>query len=101
MPMKWFPKTPPPESTPEVVQQCRKVSRLGYCFALLAAIGALAAIAFTVRDNQGGFLYVFIPLVFVWFAEAASRTACLHERIIELTKRIDELTAEDTRNEGQ
>ena len=101
MQMKWFPKTQPPESTPEVVKRCRKASRVGYCFALLAAIGALAAIAFTVRDNQGSFLYVFIPLVFVWLAEAASRTACLHERIIELKKRIDELAAENTRNEGQ
>ena len=101
MQMKWFPKTQPPESTPEVVKRCRKASRAGYCFALLAAVGALAAIAFSARDDQGGLWYVFIPLVFVWLAEAASRTACLHERIIELKKRIDELTGENTRTEGQ
>ena len=88
--MKWFPKLQPPESTPAVVEGCRRASRVGYCFALVWAGGALTLLAFGTIELDGWAWCG--PVVFLFFAEGWSRSACLHERIIQLTKRIDELT---------
>ena len=89
--MKWFPKGQAPESTPAVVERCRRASKVGYCLALVWAGGALALLAFgTIELDVWAW---FGPVVFIQFSEGASRTACLHERIIELAKQVDEMTA--------
>jgi hypothetical protein len=95
--MKWFPTSNPPESTPAVVERCRRASRVGYCFALVWAAGALTLLAFGTIELDG---WAWVgPVTFLLFAEGASRSACLHERIIELAKRLDDLTPAINRNE--
>ena len=109
--MKVFQESHPPESTSEVVNRLRLKSKLGYWLTLLMVAGLFlfGFIMFTILHVRtwGGLsqgllqasllpipLYLMVLLLLLYFearlkiAQRLNREAALHERVIELMKKI-------------